>query len=100
MISPGRRRASSRIRSTRVAVGQGGGRRRQLGVAEALRPVRLLGRLERPDERRLAPHRDLDVGPARRARGSARVLIPTWRAATLPDTHVAATISASGEAAA
>ena len=45
-----------------VAVGQGGARRRQLGVAEALRSVRLLGRLERADERDLAPERDLDVG--------------------------------------
>ena len=64
VISPGRRRASSRMRSTRVAVRQRPRRRRQLGVTEALRPVRLGRRLERADERRLAPDRDLDVGPA------------------------------------
>ncbi len=62
VISPGRRRASSRIRSTawRSLSGRLGGG--QLGVAEALRPVRLRRRLERPDERGLAAHRDLDVG--------------------------------------
>ena len=47
-----------------MAVGQRPRRRRQLGVAEALRAVRLGRRLERADERDLAPERDLDVGPA------------------------------------
>ena len=33
-------------------------------MAQALRPVGLGRGLERPDERDLAAHRDLDVGPA------------------------------------
>ena len=52
-----------------VALRQRPRRRRQLGVAEALRSVRLGRRLERADQRHLAPERDLDVGPARRAPG-------------------------------
>ncbi len=64
VISPGRRRASSRMRSTacRSDSGRVGGG--SSAWPEALRPVRLGRRLERADERRLAPERDLDVGPA------------------------------------
>ena len=51
----------------------GSRRRRQLRVAQPLRPVRLGGRLERPDERRRAPERDLDVGPAGELEDRARV---------------------------
>ena len=73
VISPGRRRASSRMRSTAWRSEIGRGRRRELGVAEALRAVRLGRRLERPDERDLAPERDLDVGPAGQLEDRPRV---------------------------
>ena len=47
-----------------MAVAERAAGRRQLGVAQPLRPVRLGRRLERSDERDLAAHRDLDVGAA------------------------------------
>ncbi len=99
VISPGRRRASSRIRSTRVAVAQRAARRRQLGVAETLRPVRLGRRLEPADERDLAAHRDLDVGPTDELEDGPGVDADLL-ASMLPDTQVTATRSASGDAAA
>ena len=63
MISPGPPSRLLEDEVDRVAVGQRPARWRQLGVAEALRSVRLLGRLERADERDLAAQRDLDVRP-------------------------------------
>src|SRR5207244_8340264 len=39
-------------------------RRRELSMAETLRPVRLGGRLDRLDQRSVAAEGDLDVGPA------------------------------------
>ena len=100
VISPGRARGLVEDDVDGVAVGQRPRRRRQLGVAEALRPVRLGRRLERPDERDLAPERDLDVGPPGELEDRPRVDRRPARASMLPDTQVAATSSASGDAAA
>ena len=47
-----------------MTIGHAAGGRRQLRVAETARAVRLVRRLERPDERCLASERDLDVGAA------------------------------------
>ena len=61
------------MRSTAWRSDSGARRRRQLGVTEAPRSVRLRGRLERPDERRLAAERDLDVGPPGQLEDGPRV---------------------------
>ena len=61
MTSPGRRRASAMIRSTRVPVRERSTSRRQLGVADAARAVGLGRRAHRSDERGLAAERHLDV---------------------------------------
>ena len=73
VISPGRRARLVEDDVDAVAVRQRLRGRRQLGVTEALRTVRLGRRLERPDERRFAADRDLDVGPARELEDGARV---------------------------
>ena len=65
----------------------GRGRRRQLGVAEALRTVGLGRRLERPDERVSRPSATSTSGRPASSR-TAGVLIATWRASMLPDTQV------------
>ena len=57
----------------RVALAEGSSRRRQLGVSEALRSVRLGRDLERADERDRAPERDLDVRPAGQLEDGQRV---------------------------
>jgi hypothetical protein len=82
-----------------VSVREGPGRRRQFGVAESLRPVRLGRRLERAHERDLATERDLDVGPPGELEdplGVGRHLAGV----DIADTQVAATSSVSGDAAA
>ena len=56
-----------------VAVAERPARRRQLGVAEALRAVGLGRRLERPHERHLAAEGDLDVGPTGQLQDRPRV---------------------------
>ena len=68
-------------------------------MAQALRPVGLGRRLEWAEERDLAAHGDLDVGPSGELEDGARV-DPDLFASILPETHVTATMSASGEAAA
>ena len=73
--SPGRRRASSTIRSGAEPLGQRRRRLRQLRVADAVRAVGLRRDLERAKERRRAAGGDLDVPAARQLEHGPRVAL-------------------------
>ena len=57
-----------------MAVAERAGRRRQLGVAQAARPMGFGRRFERPDERHLLPQGDLDVASPGELEDGAGVL--------------------------
>ena len=101
VISPGRaRRASSDDRST--AWRSLSGRRRPAAAPRSRGPAARASRASsRPAGRAAARRRARPRGRVRPASSStARVFRSTWRASTLPPTHVTASSSASGEAAA
>ncbi len=80
-----------------MAVGHRPGGRRELRMPDAARPVCLGCRLEWSHEGHLRPiATSMSVRPA--SSSTASVFVATWRALTLPDTHVTATRFASGEA--
>ena len=90
-------RAVSTMTSAPCRSETGRRRRRQLRVAEPVRPVRLGRRLEGADERLLAPERHLDVVAARQLQHGPRVLVDLARI-DVARQHVTASSSASGEA--
>src|SRR4029078_11661014 len=58
-----------------VAVAERAGCGRKLGVTEALRPVRLWRRLDRPDEGPFVTERHLEVRPSRELEHGPRVAL-------------------------